>query len=227
MGQKANPIGLRLGINRPWDSLWYSKKNYATFVREDLEIRKFLRKNLGNAGISRIVIERPQKKPHITVFVSRPGVVIGRKGVGVEQLLVKMKKELGLECVFNVVELRKPDFYAQVVADDIANQIEKRIFYKRAMKKAIQNSMKTGAKGIRVSCSGRLGGIDIARTEQYLEGSLPLHSFRSDIDFANSVAHTNSGACGIKVWIYRGDVLEKGNSLLERRLGETSINRVS
>lgn len=226
MGQKADPIGLRLGINRNWDSLWYSKKSYADFLKDDLAIRKFLSKSLETAGLSRIVIERPQKKPHVTVFVARPGVVIGKKGIGVEQLLAKMRKQLNIDCVFNVVELRKPELYAQVVADDVAQQIQKRIFYKRAMKKAIQGALKMGAKGIRVSCSGRLGGVEIARTEQYFEGRLPLHSLRSDIDFACSTSRTLSGACGIKVWIYRGDVLERGSSLLERRLGEVSINRV-
>ncbi len=226
MGQKADPVGLRLGINRPWDSLWFSKKSYAAFLKQDLDIRKFLEKNLHNAGVSRIVIDRPQKRPHVTVFASRPGVVIGKKGAGVEQLLIKMKKELNLECGFNIVELRKPELYAKVVANDIAQQMEKRVFYKRAMRKSIQAALKAGAKGIRVCCSGRLGGVEIARTEGYLEGRLPLHSLRSDIDFASSVAHTTSGACGVKVWIYRGDILDKGAGLVEKRLGETSVNRV-
>jgi small subunit ribosomal protein S3 len=227
MGQKANPIGLRLGINRTWDSLWYSRKSYAALLKEDLAIRHFLNKHLEPAGISRIVIERPQKKPHVTVFVARPGLVIGKKGAGVEQLLAKMKKSTGIECAFNVVELRKPELYAKVVADDIARQMERRVFYKRAMRKAIQGALKMGAKGIRVMCSGRLGGVEIARTEGYLEGRLPLHTLRADVDFYCSPSLTPNGICGVKVWIYRGDVLGRGSSLLERRLGEVSINRVS
>lgn len=226
MGQKAVPIGLRLGINRTWDSLWYSPKNYVSYLKEDTSIRNFLKKNLSNAGISRIVITRPKKKPHVTVHVARPGLVIGKKGSGIETLLVRMKKELGFECGFNIVELRKPELYAQVVADDIAQQLEKRAFYKGAMRRAIKSVMKSGAKGVRIMCSGRLGGAEIARTEWYLEGRLPLHTLRSDIDFARSTADTTCGACGVKVWIYRGDVLDKGASLLERRLGEMSINRL-
>jgi small subunit ribosomal protein S3 len=226
MGQKADPIGLRLCINRTWDSLWYARKGYASYLKEDLSIRKFLKTNLSTAGVSRIVIERPQKVPYVTVFASRPGVIIGKKGTGVEQLLARMEKKLGIKCVFNVVEVRKPELYAQIVADDIAQQMERRVFYKRAMRRAIQGALKMGAKGIRINCSGRLGGAEIARTDWYLEGRLPLHTLRADIDFASSTAHTNNGACGVKVWIYRGDVLERGASMLERRLGEVSVNRL-
>jgi small subunit ribosomal protein S3 len=210
MGQKADPIGLRLGINKTWDSAWYSKKNYASFVQKDVEIRKFVEKSLQGAGISRILIERPGTKPKVTVFSSRPGVVIGKKGSGVDQLLVKMKKAIDVDCSFNIVEVRKPELQAQFVANDIAQQMERRVFYKRAMRKAIQAALKMGAKGIRINCSGRLGGIEIARTEWYFEGRVPLHSLRADIDFASCVSHTTSGACGVKVWIYRGDVLGSG-----------------
>jgi small subunit ribosomal protein S3 len=226
MGQKIDARGFRIGINRSWDSLWFSKKNYADFLKEDLTIRAFLERSLQSAGVSRIVIERAQKKPRVTVFASRPGVVIGKKGVGVEQLLAKLKGEVGVDCAFNIVELRKPELYAQVVANDIASQIERRVFYKRAMRKAIQAAMKMGALGIKIHCSGRLGGVEIARTEGYNEGRLPLHSLRSDIDFACGVAHTQSGACGVKVWIYRGDVLDRGDSMMERRLGEVSLNKL-
>lgn len=226
MGQKANPIGLRIGINRAWDSLWFSRRGYASLLKLDLKIRTFIRKHLPNAGISRIVIERSNKSPHITVFASRPGVIIGKKGTGIDTLLQRMKKEIGVECTFNVVELRKPDLYAQVIADDIAHQIERRVFYKRAMKKAVQGSMKIGAEGIRVNCSGRLGGAEIARMEWYREGRVPLHTFRSDIDYGYGVAKTTYGTCGVKVWVYRGDILERGASLLERRLGEVSISRM-
>ena len=223
MGQKANPIGLRLGINRTYDSLWFSRKRYVEFLKEDLAIRRFLNKVLYSAGISRVVIARSQKNPHVTVFVAKPGLVIGKKGAGIETLLANMKKALGIECIFNIVELRRPELYAQVVANDIAQQLEKRVFYKRAMRKVMRAAMKTGAKGIRVACSGRLGGIEIARTEWYLEGTLPLHTFRADIDFAHGTAFTASGTCGVKVWIYRGDVLDPSGSLLEKRLGEVSI----
>ena len=226
MGQKANPIGLRLGINRTWDSLWYSRKSYANFLKEDLKIREFLKKELVNAGVSRVVIERSNKKPHITVFASRPGVVIGKKGSGIEQLLLRLKKAINSECTFNVVEIRKPELYAQIIADDVASQIKRRVFYKRAMRKAIQNSLKSGALGIRINCAGRLGGAEIARVEWYREGRVPLHTFRSDIDYGHNVAVTSYGTCGVKVWVYRGDILDRGASLSERRLGEVSIKRL-
>jgi small subunit ribosomal protein S3 len=212
MGQKADPIGLRLGINKTWDSAWYSKKNYAAFVQKDIEIRKFVEKNLQGAGLTRVLIERPGTKPKVTVFSSRPGVVIGKKGSGVDQLLAKMKKAIDVDCSFNIVEVRKPELQAHYVANDIAQQMERRVFYKRAMRKAIQSALKIGAKGIRINCSGRLGGIEIARTEWYFEGRVPLHSLRADIDFASSVSHTVSGACGVKVWIYRGDILDSVES---------------
>ncbi len=212
MGQKADPIGLRLGINKTWDSAWYSKKNYAAFVQKDIEIRKFVEKNLQGAGLTRVLIERPGTKPKVTVFSSRPGVVIGKKGSGVDQLLAKMKKAIDVDCSFNIVEVRKPELQAYYVANDIAQQMERRVFYKRAMRKAIQSALKMGAKGIRINCAGRLGGIEIARTEWYFEGRVPLHSLRADIDFASSVSHTVSGACGVKVWIYRGDILDSAES---------------
>lgn len=208
MGQKSDPVGLRLGINRTWDSQWFSRKNYAQFVEEDYKIRNFVKSAIANAGVASVHISRAEKTvPQVSVSVARPGVVIGKKGSGIEALVKKIEKSLGIKCVFNVVELRKPELCAQVVADDIAQQLERRVFYKRAMRKAIQNVMKVGAKGIRINCGGRLGGIEIARTEWYLEGRLPLHTLRSDIDFSCSTAKTSSGTCGVKVWIYRGDVL--------------------
>ncbi|BDB95946.1 30S ribosomal protein S3 [Candidatus Hydrogenosomobacter endosymbioticus] len=219
MGQKANPIGLRLGINRTWDSLWFSKRDYARLVKEDIDIRKSLMSKLSGAGVARILIERSDKRPHVTVFASKPGVVIGKKGAGIEALLAGMKKDVGLDCTFNIVEVRKPELYAQIVADDIASQIKRRVFYKRAMKKAVQSALKTGASGIRVNCSGRLGGAEIARCEWYREGRVPLHTFRSDVDYGYSMAETSYGACGVKVWIYRGDVLGKNVALSERDLG--------
>lgn len=226
MGQKANPIGLRVGINRGWDAQWYARKEYASLLKEDLIIRAFFVNRLNNAGVSRVVIERSSKSPHVTVFASRPGVIIGKKGTGVEALLKDLKSQHGVTCTFNVVEIRKPDLYAQIVADDIARQIERRVFYKRAMKKAIQGALKMGAEGIRVSCSGRLGGAEIARTEWDRKGRVPLHTFRADVDYGEGVAKTTYGTCGVKVWVYRGDILGRNTSLLERRLGEISINRL-
>lgn len=222
MGQKANPRGLRLGYNSGWDSLWYAqKKSYASFVVEDIKIRSFIMKELDQAGIAKVVIERPQRNPHIIIHVSRPGNVIGKKGAGVEQLQAKLKKSFPkIDCTFSVVEVRKPDLCAKIVADDIVHQIERRVFYKRPMRKALQNTMKMGAKGIRVICSGRLGGIEIARSEGYMEGQLPLHTLRADIDFASRTAHTQSGTCGVKVWIYRGDIL--GNDQKGEKKSETS-----
>lgn len=220
MGQKANPNGLRLNITRTWDSLWFSKKNYAQHVREDIAIRKFLEKNLHQAGLSRVIIERKEKKPQITAYVSKPGLVIGKKGSGIEQLVASLKKVTGLDCDFNIVEVRKPELHAAIVAADIASQIERRVSYKRATRKAIQSAMKMGAKGIKVACSGRLGGIEIARSESYHEGSIPMHTLRSDVDFAKKDSHTTTGIVGIKVWIYRGDVLEKSPVLAEKRIND-------
>lgn len=226
MGQKSDPVGLRLGINRDWDSQWFSRKQYATLVSEDHKIRQFLRENISNAGISRTTISRTEKTaPHVTVFVARPGVVIGKKGAGIEALVAKMHGALGIKCVFNVVELRKPELYAQIVADDVAQQLERRVFYKRAMRKAIQGAMKVGALGIRINCAGRLGGAEIARTDWYLEGRLPLHTLRSDIDFSRGTAKTASGTCGVKVWIYRGDVLAKEKGLADRANKDLPLNR--
>ncbi len=211
MGQKSDPVGLRLGINRTWDSKWFSRKNYAQFVAEDYKIRSFIKSTIGNAGVANVQISRAEKAiPQVSVSVARPGVVIGKKGSGIEALAKKMEESLGIKCAFNVIELRKPELHAQVVADDIAQQLERRVFYKRAMRKAVQNVMKAGAKGVRINCGGRLGGAEIARTEWYLEGRLPLHTLRSDIDFSCSTAKTSSGTCGVKVWIYRGDVLSLG-----------------
>ena len=207
MGQKANPLGLRLGINRSWDAVWFSKDSYADLVKEDMNIRGILRDRLKGSGLSRVVIERSQREPRITVFVSRPGSVIGKKGAGVETVLKEIEKKIGVKCSLDISEVRDVSLHAQLVASDIAQQMERRVFYKRAMKRSIQNVMKAGAQGVRINCAGRLGGIEIARTEWQLEGRLPLHSLRADIDFASVTSHTVSGSCGIKVWIYRGDFL--------------------
>ena len=209
MGQKVNPNGLRLGINKTWSSRWYSKKDYAKLLHQDLEIKKYVQEKLASASISKVIIERAAKKLRLTIYSSRPGIIIGKKGADIESLkneLVKMSK---LEVYLDIKEVRKPEVEAKLVAENIAAQLEKRISFRRAMKKAIQSSIRLGAKGIKVVCSGRLGGAEIARTEKYHEGSVPLHTLRSDIDYATAEAETTYGICGIKVWINKGEILSK------------------
>ena len=209
MGQKVNPNGLRLGINKTWSSRWYSKFDYAKLLHEDLEIKKYVEGKLVSASISKIVIERAAKKLRLTIYSSRPGIIIGKKGADIESLkneLVKMSK---LEVYLDIKEVRKPEVDAKLIAENIASQLEKRISFRRAMKKAVQSSMRLGAKGIKVVCSGRLGGAEIARTEKYHLGSVPLHTLRSDIDYATAEAETTYGICGIKVWINKGEILSK------------------
>ena len=209
MGQKVNPNGLRLGINKTWSSRWYSKKDYTKLLHEDLEIRKYVQEKLASASISKVIIERAAKKLRLTIYSSRPGIIIGKKGADIESLkneLVKMSK---LEVYLDIKEVRKPEVEAKLVAENIASQLEKRISFRRAMKKAIQASMRLGAKGIKVECNGRLGGTDIARTEKYHQGSVPLHTIRNDIDYATAEADTTYGICGIKVWINKGEILAK------------------
>ncbi len=204
MGQKINPVGLRLGINRTWDSRWYADTaDYGRLVHEDLKIRNTIKDQLKQAGISRIVIERPHKKCIVTIHTARPGLVIGKKGADIEVLRKKLSKMTEDEVRVNLVEIRKPEIDATLVAEDIARQLERRGSFRRAMKRAIQNSMRLGALGIRVMVSGRLGGAEIARTEQYAEGSVPLHTLRADIDYGTAEAETTYGIIGVKVWIYK------------------------
>ena len=208
MGQKVNPTGLRLGINRTWDSRWFADANYADLLHEDIAIRKFLNKKLAAAGISHIVIERPAKKAIVTIYCARPGVIIGKKGQDIETLkkdLIKLSKNNDLS--LNIVEVRKPEINAKLVADNIAQQLEKRISFRRAMKRAVQSALRQGAEGIRINCGGRLGGAEIARMEWYREGRVPLHTLRADIDYGVATAHTAYGTCGVKVWIYKGDIM--------------------
>ncbi len=210
MGQKANPIGLRVKVIRTWDSRWFAAGNdYATRLLEDIKIRKFFRKNLVNAGISKVVIERPAKKAIITLHTSKPGIVIGKKGADIE----KIKKQLAVitsdEVHLNIVEVRKPEIDAQLIAENIAQQIERRVAFRRAMKRAMQSAMRLGAKGIRINCSGRLGGAEIARMEWYREGRVPLHTLRADIDYGTAEANTAYGIIGLKVWVYKGEILSK------------------
>ena len=209
MGQKVNPNGFRLGVNRTWSSRWFSKSNYAKFLHQDLEIKSYVEKKLKNASIAKINIERAAKKIRISIFSSRPGIIIGKKGADIEDLKNKLTKLSNLEVFLDIKEIRKPEVEAKLVAENIATQLEKRVSFRRAMKKSVQSSMRLGAKGVKVLCSGRLGGAEIARNEKYNEGSVPLHTLRSDIDYATAEAETTYGIIGIKVWINKGIILKK------------------
>ena len=217
MGQKVNPNGIRLGINKTWSSRWYSKSEYSKLLLQDLKIKEFVEKNLKNASIAKVNIERAAKKIRISIYSSRPGIIIGKKGADIESLKLKLSKISNLEVFLDIKEIRKPEVEAKLVAENIANQLEKRISFRRAMKKAVQSSMRLGAKGIKVVCSGRLGGAEIARTEKYHEGSVPLHTLRSDIDYATAEAETTYGICGIKVWINKGEILSKDPYASEKK----------
>ena len=207
MGQKVNPISLRLGVNRTWDSRWYADEKFTDYLHEDLKIRKFLKEKLAQAGISKVVIERPAKKARVTIHSARPGVVIGKKGQDIELLRKDIQKLTDSEVQLNILEVRKPELDAQLVADSVAQQLERRVAFRRAMKKAMQTAMKFGAKGIKTTCSGRLGGAEMARTETYHEGTIPLQTLRADIDYGFAEANTTYGKIGVKVWIYKGEVL--------------------
>ena len=198
MGQKVNPTSLRLGVNRTWDSRWYADEKYADYLLEDVKIKEFLNDKLAQAGISRIVIERPAKKARVTIQSARPGVVIGKKGQDIENLRKEIQKMTDSEVQLNILEVRKPELDAKLVADSVAQQLERRVAFRRAMKRVMQSALRLGAEGIKVCCSGRLGGAEIARTEYYREGRVPLHTLRADIDYATSTAHTTYGACGVK-----------------------------
>ena len=225
MGQKINPIGLRLGINRTWDSRWYAKKDYADLLHEDIKVRAILRKRLAQAGVSRIVIERPAKKARITIHTARPGVVIGKKGADIEKLRSELAALTKGEVHLNIVEIRKPEIDAQLIAENIAQQLERRVAFRRAMKRAVQSAMRLGAQGIRINCSGRLGGTEIARIEWYREGRVPLHTLRADIDFGRGTAFTTYGACGVKVWVFKGEVLTHDPMAQDKRVMEQQVTR--
>ena len=210
MGQKINPIGFRLGVNRSWDSIWYAKKNdYGKFLIEDYKIRQYIRKNIINSGVSEIIIERSLKKCSVSIHTSRPGFVIGKKGSDIEKIKNKISKITDSEVYVNIKEIKKPELNAYLVAENIAQQLVKRIAYRRAMKRAMQSTMRLGAKGIKVCVSGRLAGNEIARSEWLREGSIPLHTLRANLDYAESEALTTYGIIGVKVWIYKGEVFEK------------------
>jgi small subunit ribosomal protein S3 len=221
MGNKTNPIGMRLQVNRTWDSRWYAdNKDYGTLLLEDLAIRKFVSKECAQAGIARVIIERPHKKCRVTIHSARPGVIIGKKGADIETLRKKLAKITDSELHLNIVEVRKPELDAQLVGESISQQLERRVSFRRAMKRAVQNAMRMGALGIRVNVAGRLGGAEIARTEWYREGRVPLHTLRADIDYAHVEAQTAYGIIGIKTWIYKGDIMEHDPSAHDRKLQE-------
>jgi small subunit ribosomal protein S3 len=213
MGQKISPRGFRLGVTRDWDSRWFAgSKTFPSLLNEDVKVRGFLKKKLRGAAVSRVVIERPAKNARITIHSGRPGVVIGKKGEDIEALKATLQKMMGVPVHVNIEEVRKPETDAQLVADNIAQQLEKRIMFRRAMRRAIQNAMRLGAQGIKIMSAGRLNGAEIARTEWYREGRVPLHTLRANIDYATSEALTTYGIIGIKVWIYKGEVLGQGES---------------
>jgi small subunit ribosomal protein S3 len=211
MGQKIHPTGFRLSVNHDWASKWYANtKHFPAMLNEDVKVRAFLRQKLAHASVGRIVIERPAKNARITIFTARPGVVIGKKGEDIEALRAQLQKMMTVPVHLNIEEIRKPETEAQLISDSIANQLEKRIMFRRAMKRAMQNAMRLGAQGIKIMSSGRLNGIEIARTEWYREGRVPLHTLRANIDFGFSEAKTTYGVIGIKVWVYKGESLGPG-----------------
>jgi small subunit ribosomal protein S3 len=221
MGQKVNPVGLRLGINRTWDSRWFANKGeYGRLLHEDIKIRDTLMDELKQAAVSRIVIERPHKKCRVTIHSARPGIVIGKKGADIEKLRKRVGAMTDSEVHLNIVEVRKPEIDANLVAASIAQQLERRVAFRRAMKRAVQSAMRLGAEGIRITCGGRLGGAEIARTEWYREGRVPLHTLRADIDYGVATANTAYGTCGIKVWIFKGEIMEHDPMASERRQTE-------
>ena len=222
MGQKINPIGLRLGINRTWDSRWFATKGeYADLLSEDLRIREYILKELKAASIAKVVIERPHKKCRITIHSGRPGLIIGKKGSDIEKLKRKVQSMTEAEVSLNILEIRKPEVDATLVAQSIAQQLERRVAFRRAMKRSVQSAIRLGAGGIRINCSGRLGGAEIARMEWYREGRVPLHTLRADIDYGVAEADTAYGICGVKVWIFKGEILEHDPMASERRSVES------
>ena len=227
MGQKVNPVGLRLNVNKTWDSRWFADKNYAGQLLEDLKIRAFLDKELKKASVSRVVIERVANKVNVVIFSSQPGLIIGKKGADIDNLKKKLSRMTKSDVNVNIVEVRRADVDAVITAKSIASQIERRISFKKAMKKAVQNALHSGAKGIRVSCAGRLNGAEIAREEWYREGRVPLHTLRADIDYGYARAETTYGVIGVRVWIYRGDVVGKEALATSRKASSTASEKAA
>ena len=227
MGQKSNPIGLRLQINRTWDSRWYAEgASYVNLLLEDLKIRQYIMKTHPQAAISKVVIERPAKLCRISIYAARPGVIIGKKGTDIERLRKTIGAMTKSDVSLNIVEIRKPEVDARLVAQSIADQLERRIAFRRAMKRAVQSAQRLGAEGIRVQCGGRLGGAEIARTESYREGRVPLHTLRAHIDYAEAEAHTSYGVCGVKVWVFKGEILGHDPMSQERLMMEAQTSGV-
>ena len=227
MGHKSNPIGLRLQINRTWDSRWYAEgKNYATMLEEDLKIRKFVLETVPQAAISKVVIERPAKVCRVSIYAARPGVIIGKKGADIEKLRLQLAKITDSDVKLNIVEIRKPEIDAKLVAQGIADQLIRRVAFRRAMKRAMQSAMRLGAEGIKVVCGGRLGGAEIARVEQYREGRVPLHTLRANIDYAEAEALTTYGIIGIKVWVFKGEILGHDPMAQDRLMMEAQTSGV-
>ena len=227
MGQKVNPIGFRLGINRGWDSIWFSKKrDYGKLLIEDFKIREYVKKNVVNSGVSQVMIERTSKKCIISIYTSRPGFVIGKKGSDIEKIKKSLSKISNTEISLNIKEVKRPELNAYLVAENIAQQLVKRIAFRKTMKRAIQSALRLGAKGIRVCLSGRLNGNEIARTEWLREGSVPLHTFRADVDYAEAEALTAYGLIGVKVWIYKGEIFSKKSNNKDKGNVTTSKNKI-
>ena len=226
MGQKINPIGLRLGINKTWDSRWFSSDNYADKLHEDIKIRKHVKKSLHQAGVSKVIIERTGKKCHVSIHTARPGVVIGKKGADIDKVKKDVQKFTKDEVHVNIIEVRKPDLDSTLVAESIAQQLERRVAFRRAMKRAVQSALRMGAEGIRINVSGRLGGAEIARMEWYREGRVPLHTLRADVDYGIASALTTYGVIGVKVWIFKGEIL-KDQELQRMPTTTTSFSQAS
>jgi len=226
MGQKVNPIGLRLGINRSWESIWYAKKDqYGKLLIEDHKIREYIKRNIVNSGVSQVMIERTSKKCIVSIHTSRPGFVIGKKGSDIEKIKKNLSKISSTEISLNIKEIKKPELNAYLVAENIAQQLVKRIAYRKAMKRAMQSTLRLGAKGIRVCLSGRLAGNEIARSEWLREGSVPLHTFRAEVDYAEAEALTTYGIIGVKVWIYKGEVFSKDKNINNKDTKDASTNK--
>ena len=227
MGNKSSAIGLRLQINRTWDSRWYAEgRSYAQLLKEDIAIRKFIVETLPQAAISKVVIERPAKICRISIYAARPGVIIGKKGADIEKLRKTLQAMTSSDVSLNIVEIRKPEVDAKLVAQGVADQLERRIAFRRAMKRAVQSALRLGAEGIRITCAGRLGGAEIARTEWYREGRVPLHTLRGNVDYAEAEAHTAYGVCGVKVWIFKGEILGHDPTAQDRLMMEAQTSGV-
>ncbi|MCB9988355.1 MAG: 30S ribosomal protein S3 [Rhodospirillales bacterium] len=221
MGQKVNPIGLRVGINRTWDSRWFADRGYADKLVADLKLREYVKDRLKAAGISKVIIERAAQNTKVTVYTARPGVIIGKKGADIEKLRRDLSQRAGGDVALNIIEIRKPEIDAQLVAEGVCQQLERRVSFRRAMKRAVQSALRLGSQGIRINVSGRLGGADIARTEWYREGRVPLHTLRADLDYGFAEALTTYGIIGVKVWIYKGDIMDHDPMARDKRQADT------